>query len=382
MEDRLKRLIEGNSELNRIKLANEWKAQGKKIIGILSTYVPEEVIYAAGMLPWRITGSWKENISRARLYRTEGACSYCNHVLESFLNGELDFLDGVVVADIDQDLVRLWDVLVYLNKPQYCHLIHMPFTDISQLNYNFLRDEIRKLIQSVEKSFGVKISNEELKSSIGIYNKTRDLLTKLNKLRKRELPPLSGAEMLGITTTAMIMPKDQFNKEIEALMPYIEKRKVNIKTVHPRIMVMSDMLDNPAYLNLVEENCLVAMDDMDTGIRYFTENVDNSIKDPAAALAKRYLGRHASPRLSSWDRQIEQVIKWAKEYNIDGVLSLPHAWCYPQRYRMPFMIKKLSEAGIFSISLEREYHFANAGQLRTRIGAFLEMLGTKSGSRA
>jgi benzoyl-CoA reductase/2-hydroxyglutaryl-CoA dehydratase subunit BcrC/BadD/HgdB len=145
---------------------------------------------------------------------------------------------------------------------------------------------------------------------------------------------------------------------------------------------MSEMLDNPAYMNLVEENCLVAMDDMDTGIRYVVENVDTGMKDPAAALAKRYLGRHAAPRLSSWDAQIDQIITWAKEYNIDGILSLPHSWCYPQKYRVPFIAERLNNANIPNISLDRDYHFANAGQLRTRIGAFLEMIGSKQESKA
>jgi len=69
MEDRLKNLIEGNNEANRTKWAKEWKKQDKKIIGVMSSYVPEEIISAAGMLPFRITGTWREDISHARVYR-------------------------------------------------------------------------------------------------------------------------------------------------------------------------------------------------------------------------------------------------------------------------------------------------------------------------
>ena len=81
MEDRLQYLITANSEDNRVQWAKDWKKQGKKVIGILSSEVPEEVIAAAGMLPFRITGTWSENISHARVYRTENSCGYCNHVL-------------------------------------------------------------------------------------------------------------------------------------------------------------------------------------------------------------------------------------------------------------------------------------------------------------
>jgi benzoyl-CoA reductase subunit C len=376
MEEKLKQLIESNSENNRRKWADEWKKQGKKVIGVLSTYVPEELISAAGMLPFRVTGTWQENISHARMYRSDSNCGFCNHVLEAALNGSLDFLDGIVISDIDQDLLRLWDVLIYLKKFTFCEIIHVPFTDQSKLNFKYYADQMNELKVKLEKFGNTKITDQNMESSIKTYNKMRDLLGQVYEYRKREDPPLSGAETLGITTAAAIMPREKFVEQLESLLPYLDKRKTNLKFKKPRLMIISDMLDNPGYLDLVEERSLIAMDDMDTGIRYFTMNVEAGSKDPVAALSKRYLGRHNSPRFSTWDKQADQIVKWVKEYKIDGVLSLPFIWCYPQRYRVPFLARKLEEAKIPHIALEREYHLANVGQLRTRIGAFLEMLDT------
>jgi len=373
MEDRLKRLMEANSETRRAGWARDWKEQGGKIIGIMSTYVPEEVITAAGLLPWGITGTWKEDIRHARVYRTESSCSYCNHVLESLLNDELSFLDGIVIGDIDQDLLRLWDLMLALDISPFCHAMHVPFVN-NELNIEFFRDEIRRFIKALEASFGVTISDDAIRSAAEVTNRTRRLLSKIYAMRKRDVPPLSGAETLGITTAARIMPKEIFNRELEALIPYLEERKTNLKAVHPRLLVTSEMLDNPAYMDLIEEHCLVAMDDMDTGSRYFDQLVDTSNEDPVYALAERYLSRHGAPRMKDWDGQIRRIIDWTKEYKIDGILGFPHAWCYPQRYRMAYLSDKLNANGIPNICLEREYHLANVGQLRTRIGAFVEML--------
>src|SRR5512143_1307193 len=129
MEEKLRDLIEGNSEAKRKSWAMDAKNQGRKVVGIMSSYVPEEVIHAAGMLPWRITGTWKENISNARVYRSQSSCSYCNHVLESLLSGELNFLDGIIITDLDQDLLRLADVLLALKVVPFCHVMHIPFVD-------------------------------------------------------------------------------------------------------------------------------------------------------------------------------------------------------------------------------------------------------------
>ena len=107
MENRLKNLIESNSVVNRTKWASEYKKQNKKVIGILSAYVPEEVIYAAGMLPWRIQGTWQENVSMAMIFRPPKSCTFLNHILESVLNGDMDFLNGVVWSNRDQDFMRM-----------------------------------------------------------------------------------------------------------------------------------------------------------------------------------------------------------------------------------------------------------------------------------
>ena len=373
MEDRLKSLIKGNSESGRTKWALDWKKQGGKVMGVLSQEVPEEIIFAAGMLPFRITGTWKADISHARVYRSEGSCGYCNHVLESFLNGDLDFLDGIIIADIDQDLVRLWDVLTAIEVKPFCHIMHLPFVD-SGLNQRFLTEEIRRLIAVLENFGKSEITDESLRKSIDTHNRMRELLSRMYELRKKDVPPLSGAEALGITTAAAVMPKDLFNSELEALLPYLEERKTALDNLQPRLLVTSEMLDDPAYMDLIEENCIVAMDDMDTGSRYFDMQVDTSLDDPAHALARRYLGRAGAPRMAHWDRQVEQIFKWVNEYNIDGVLGLPLTWCHPQSYRSTFLNDRFKEAGIPNININREYHLANTGQIRTRIGAFVEML--------
>ena len=52
--------------------ADAYKAQGKKIIGVLPYYAPEELVYAAGMVPMGIWGSNNKNISRAKEYCASG----------------------------------------------------------------------------------------------------------------------------------------------------------------------------------------------------------------------------------------------------------------------------------------------------------------------
>ena len=373
MEDRFRNLVESNNPENRRKWALEYKAQGKKVIGTFTPYVPDEVIYAAGMLPWRITGRW-ESASLARAYRPLNACFYHTHVLESALRGELDFLDGIVCTYWDDDSRRLWDALVHLGKFPFAPTpLHVPRRD-GELSYGYFTKVISELMGSLEEFGGVEISAESLQHAIEEYNRMRAFLKRIYDTRKRERPPVSGSEVLGLTLAAMIMPVDQYNKELEVLVDWIEQRESPQKIVHPRLLVASDHLDNPAYLQLIEESgALVAMDDLDTGSRYFWGAVDPNL-EPIYALAKRYITRPPCPRMFFWERQIDQIIQWVKEFNIDGVLNFPQMYAWDRVCVSPYFTRMMEEAGIPVATIEREYRLANVGQLRTRIEAFLEIL--------
>jgi len=377
MEDKLKKLVSAGNKENRTKWAHEWQGQGKKVVGVLDNMVPEEVIYAAGMLPWRIQGTWQEDVSRAMIYRMPQTSAFLNHVLQSVLEGELDFLDGMVYSNRDEDFVRFRDYWESLSKTRLVYLIEVPIMD-SELTRRRFAAKIREFIGVIEEFGKAKIDDKSLRDAVAVYDKGRALLRKMYELRKRELPPVSGGEALAITIAATVMPRDEFNKELEGLLPYLEKRKANVSHTRPRVLLSSDLLDNPAYVDLVEETgCLVAMDDMDTGSRYFWEMVDGGSEDPAYALAKRYL-KSRLPRMVDWQEQAEQLMQWTREFHTDGVLDLTETCDFPRALRRPFLEHWLKEAGIPEVSFERDYHLSNIGQLRTRIGAFLEMLESKT----
>ncbi|MCK4788634.1 MAG: 2-hydroxyacyl-CoA dehydratase [Desulfobacteraceae bacterium] len=376
MEDRLRGLIDGNRPENRSKWAVEWKSQGKKVMGVLCTYVPEEIISAAGVLPWRVTGTWEEAAPNAALYRPEMTCRYCSHVLESVLTGDLDFLDGVVTTQIDDDFKRLWDVLDYIKKPPFAYIMYLPHK-ISKTCLRMWNSVVLEFKEAVEEFADIKITDDELHRQIEIYNTMRGLLRKVYELGKREAPPLTGAEILGLTTTARVMPKEEFNKELESLLPYIEKRRASFKEIRPRLLLGGEYLDNPAYVQLVEDSgAAVVMNEFDTGSKYFWSDVNASKAGPLEAIADRYMNRPetTTSRMNHWKEQFAQLMKWIKEFNVDGIIELRQLYSLPLDYRFFFFKKKFEDADISYLSVSREYHLSHVGMLRTRFEAFIEMI--------
>ncbi len=375
IEERLKRLVDANEEPNRKRWALDWKQRGGRVIGLIGPDVPEEIIYAARMLPIRISGTWQPDTPKALMYWPERSCPYCRHVLESLLSGELDMLDGIMATSSWQDIVRLYDLCALLRKPPFAHIIYLPHRD-SELMRHYFANGIWHAIRTLQGFFGVEVTSGSLRSAIELCNRTRQLLSQLSQLRKRDIPPVSGAEMLGITTAAATMPKGKFSQELEELLPYLERRLAPLQKVKPRLLISGDLVDNKAYVELIEgAGSLVVMDDLDVGSRYFHGNIDVEQEDLVYSITKRYLcSRPTPPHMFDWDKQAEQVIQWVKEYKVDGVIELRQRYARPREMRAPFFKSLLDKANIPNIGLECEYHLANVEQIRTRVQAFVETL--------
>ena len=78
----------------------EYKAQGKKVVGVLPYYAPEELVYAAGIVPMGMWGSNTKTISRAKEYCATFYCTIAQLALEMLLDGTMDQLDGIITPTI------------------------------------------------------------------------------------------------------------------------------------------------------------------------------------------------------------------------------------------------------------------------------------------
>jgi len=374
-ETKLKQLMSVHLHENRNRWALEAKRQGKKVMGILDASFPEEVFHAAGMLSYHLVGTYKANTPMADAWRPPDLCRYCHHVLESLLSGELNFLDGIVHDDWDDDERRLYDLALFLGKPAFNYLIHVPRSS-SELAYKWYATQLQTLIKRLEVTFNVRVSNDSLREAMELHNRMRKLLRQLYEWRKREVPPVSGAEAIGIVMAAFFMPKEQFVAELESLMDYLEQRKTTLEKIHPRLLMISDHMHLMDYLELVEgEGVLIAMDDLDSGSGYFWNPVEGGVADdPVYVLAKTQVSNPVAPCKWFWERQADQVIEWVKDYRIDGVLQMPHLGDANRLCCTPYMLERLRGLGVPAMSFTREYHLANVGQLKTRVSAFLETL--------
>lgn len=354
------------------KVARDWKGQGKKVVGYRCLYVPEEIIYAADMLPYPIYGT-PDPIGLADSYFQSCTCEFIRNIFDHALDGKLDFVDELVLAntcDVVRRLYDMWDTYIPSSD---VYMVNNPQKLLAETNHAYYREELDRFRARMEELSGNKITDEKLQAAIDLYNETRTLLKDIYMLRKADSPPLSGEEVLDIVMAVTIMPKDQANPLLRQLLEELKGREV-AERFGPRILITGSIIDNPALIRMVEEEGgTVVADDLCNTSRYFWHQVDKD-DDPMEALYKYLNKRPLCACMHPPEVRLEFLRELIANFKVDAVIYFNLKYCHPFLYEAPLFQKELEAQGIPTNVLEVGHDMSGHGQLRTRIQAFIEML--------
>jgi bzd-type benzoyl-CoA reductase N subunit len=365
--------------------ARELKAQGRQVIGYLCAYTPVEIIEAAGLVPFRIKGSVTEPISKADTQLETIVCPLVRSCYDLALKQRYEFLDGLVIPHACDSMARSKDVWKYTLGLPYFHFIDTPH-NTSDSSLDFFVSVLGTFCKSLGKFAGKEISAVSLAQAIKAYNENRTRIWELYELRKSDPPLLSGAEMTKVLVAAMSLPVREATRLLEGVLAEVKQRPPFATEKKPRIMVVGAEVDDAAFIELIEAaGAWVVTDDLCPGGREHRAFVKTE-GDPVAALAERYLrgimcGRSYVQPAGDYPQYLEQrfghITRAARDYGVDGIVLYIYKYCDPFGFEVPAMKSFIEAQGIPVLYLEDEYSMSTIGRLRTRIQAFLEMLGTR-----
>lgn len=346
--------------------------EGKKVIGWVCNYIPEELIHAAGMYPVRVLGGEGET-AQADAHLYSNICSFVRSCVEEGFKGEYDFLDGLVTASTCDHTRRLFDVWNRYIPLGFTYQIGLPHK-VTAASLEYYRNEIAGLKEGLERFGGVTITDDDLRGAIELFNRTRQLLREVYELRRAEHPPISGAEVLDVVLAGMILPRERYHRMLEELLAALAGR-AGIQGYKARLMLTGSLLDNSEYLRVIEElGGLVVADSLCTGTRYFWDRVEPD-GDPLGALVRAYLTHQPCPRMRPYTARAAHLKEIAQTFHVDGVICEQIKFCDNAGEEYPMVREALAEIGIPSLTLEREYALGGVGQMKTRVQAFLESVG-------
>jgi bcr-type benzoyl-CoA reductase subunit C len=375
----LEKFREMNSAFPRTKEIADWKQSGKKVYGWLCTYVPEEIMHAAGILPIRITGSVQETeLDDGNAYLYVNSCSFSRSCLQMGLKAEYEFLDGVVGGSTCDGARRLFDLWrQYIGTP-FHHVLTVP-RKYTEKAHQLYYQEVLQFTQHLEDHLGFKIAEDKLLASINLYNESRALLKALYDLRKLEKPLITGAETMEVLNASFHIPKELFNSWLTDLLAELAKCDC-ANTGRARLMLIGSVLTNPEFIKAIEnQGGLVVTDELCTSTRYWSDPVIlDKNRSLIESISRRYLNNFPCARMFPSDERFDRIIQYIKDFHVDGVISQIVRYCVPYSHDLPLLIKKLKKIDVPLLALDVEYGTSGSGQIQTRVQAFLEMLEVRT----
>jgi benzoyl-CoA reductase subunit C len=354
--------------------ARDWKSRtGGRVAATMCTYVPEEVLIAADMLPVRVLGAHEpQNVTEPHIFGMY--CPFSRDSLAQGLLGRFNYADGVTLSHSCiqyRQTFNSWKLHVPTVKWDY--YLPMPNQVQSQFAKKLHRAEVAKFRTFIEGVVGRPITDEQLRSAVETTNENRRLLRQLFDYRKETNPRITGVEALYASLTSQFIDKAEHNAELRRVLAEVAKRP-NDRDEGIRFMTIGSENDDIAFMAMIESvGATIVIDDQCSGTRYFW-NEATPQDDVIAMIADRYCERPACPTKDyPTHTRYEHVLKLAKDYKARGAIFLQQKFCDPHEGDYPDLKAHLEANDIPTLFLE--FDLTNPiGPFRIRVEAFLETL--------
>jgi len=356
------------------QFAQNWKLKtGGKVIGILCSNLPEELIYAAGILPVRLLGANEpENITRSYIFQS-GFCSFARDCFAQALQGRYKYIDGIIFSQCcphAREVFLDWKRHVPVN---YSYEITGPMSLQNPHAKEYLVRELEEFQKSLEKWIEKRIDVKAIDKAIDIYNTNRRLMAQIYGSLKADASSLSEVDLAEIALAGMLIDRSEHNLLLKEILKQMRERTGPTRK-GPKLMLLGSVNNNMELIRFIDSlGGRVVIDDYCTGYRYYqTEIVPE--ENRLAAIAGRLINKPPCPLHDLPERRrISYYAQLVEDYKVAGVIYTMQRQCDAHGLDYPAVETFFKAKGIPMLKLELDYTVP-VGQFRTRIEAFLEML--------
>lgn len=355
----------------------EAKKNGKKIIGYFCSYMPEEIIHAAGFIPYRMRAVESKSTTKADAYYSAINCTFVKHCFNKALNGDFAFLDGVVFVNGCDHSRRMYDNWRYAGiGNSFLYMFFAPHK-LGDNALEYYLKECKKLKSAMEKKFQVSITDETLKESIRLYNQKRRLLADIYSMRNKKDVPIKASELLGVMLAVTAVPVEKAIDILTGVKKFLEGRVVS-KPDEMRLFISGGCIEEVDHLELIENcGCVIVADNICLGSRHFLDEIKTE-GDSLQAIAHRYLNHLSCPRMmGDFNRRFDYLLDVRNEYGVDGAIIEKLKFCDIWGGEIYLYRQETKTNNVPLLAMEREIYGGGAGQIKTRVQAFLEKLKNK-----
>lgn len=359
----------------------DYKRTGGRLVGYLCSYTPLEVIDAAGAAAVGLCGTSPETIPAAEAVLPANLCPLVKSTYGFALSDKCPFtyFSDLIVGETTCDgKKKMYELLGELKDT---YVLHLPPGRGRPWEADAWHEEVRLLKEELERRFDVEITDGALREAARRRNRLRRAVVEVLGLQRPCPPALGSTELLStLMAGSFSLDVEAYAAQLEALAA--ERRaacEVGEGPVPPgakRLMVtgcpLGGVLDKVG--KTIEEcgGVVVCPDDC-AGERAASMPVDEGAPDILRAIADRYLAVDCSVMTPN-DARLEGILRRAGQYRVDGVVEVVLTACHTFNVESARVAAAVEGSGVPYLKLETGYSHGDAGQVGTRIAAFIETL--------
>ena len=348
------------------------RASGKDLLYTCS-YVPEEIVLAAGFHPRRFLPQARP----AEAWIHPKTCGYVKNILAAALDSEDVGAVGIVIANSCDAMRRLHDLWT-----GYVPQLPAFFLDVPKKSDDdsiaFFTSEIERLSEWLHGELrGTRVDAASLGKTVRACNEIRSLMGQVFGVQRSVPSGIAGTRVFDLCLAGTERPKMDFAADIEQLLGDAKAEGGKART--RRIVVGGGLsCERQVVAEIERAGADVVALDTCIGLRHYEGCVEEG-PGQISALARRYLTRRTCARMEGLEQRIRCMRKLAEDARADGVVYCNLKFCDSCLYDVPPLGGALREQGIPFLWLEDDYASSSLGQTRTRIEAFLELIEQEDG---
>jgi benzoyl-CoA reductase/2-hydroxyglutaryl-CoA dehydratase subunit BcrC/BadD/HgdB len=360
------------------------KDQGKRFVGFYCVFAPQELVVAAGAVPVTLCATREETIAYGEKYLPRGICPLIKSSFGSAVAdrcgsfGSSEFVIGETTCDGKK---KMFEILGRI-KPMV--VLEIPQSPTGEAQKRFWRTEVARCREEIEKRLGVHLTDEKLRAAIQELNEQRALMRELAALNRERPAPLSGQDLLRVMWARnFAFDRTAFNGHLRELIAelkgMVKQGKGATDRSAPRIIVtgVPTGVGAEKVIRIIEEaGAAVVYVENCAGMKQYLHDVPAD-GAPLDAIAGKYLVTPCSCMSPNTDR-LELLADLARDYSADGVVDITWTGCHTYNIESRVLKEYLAGHGnVPLLQIETDYSEGDAAQIRTRVEAFLEMIGKK-----
>jgi benzoyl-CoA reductase subunit C len=352
---------------------HRWRQAGGKVIGHFQVYFPEEIAHAAGALPFKLRGAPLEPRHADSRFGSY-LCSILKTSLELALGKHVD-LDMFVthpICDAARNLAAIWG----RNFDYPCQILYLPQNTNSSYSITYLRSEYNRLLEEIEAITSYHASDEDLRNSLAVFNRNRELIRDLYSIKRQKPWLCSADEAYSLIAVGGMIPREEHNQILETVLPLLMERPAKPQD-RIRVVFEGGFCEQPPLdmIRTIARSCYVVDDDFLIGLRWITEDVPLD-GDPLYNLAEAYIEKSTYSPVQHDLRKPKEDMLMARIKNAGAEAAIITAakMCEPGLEEQVTYIRTMDDSGIPYFISEFEENMTSFDHMEIQLETFVENL--------